>query len=354
MSKWSVKKILNKLPDDFLEHSVRDVTLLTSAIFGQTHFTTLPKYFDVHFTAIFMKVQKGQVGIYRSPGEYEKFSKTIADRIVEEPGQAKKYADELIRITDWIYSYIKKNEQFQSFMNNSDEFLDVFRDFFAYHQVVYFGGEYLVDNYIKDNYPAELHDAVQLLDKAYTYNEMVAPDLEKYFAELGVDYLLPSEVRGLGAGDKQERVKDRSPLYLEGEEIVLAANEADELARAIGDRQSKRYEGKMEAKGMGICGGVYKGRAKVITQFDELDEIQPGEVLVTPITRPQFNDQIKEAGAIVSDLGGLLSHPSILAREYGIPCVVGTEIATKIIETGDEVEVDADKGVVKVIKMEGK
>ena len=58
----------------------------------------------------------------------------------------------------------------------------------------------------------------------------------------------------------------------------------------------------------------------------------------------------KKAGGIVTDEGGITSHAAIIAREFKIPCVVGTKIATQIIKTGDLVEVNADKGIVKIIK----
>ncbi|MBU3965123.1 hypothetical protein KKA96_01965, partial [Patescibacteria group bacterium] len=69
-----------------------------------------------------------------------------------------------------------------------------------------------------------------------------------------------------------------------------------------------------------------------------------------PMTRPEHLMGMKKAGAIITDDGGITCHAAIIARELGIPCIIGTKIATKVLKDGDLAEVDADKGVVKIIK----
>ncbi|GAG36014.1 unnamed protein product, partial [marine sediment metagenome] len=72
--------------------------------------------------------------------------------------------------------------------------------------------------------------------------------------------------------------------------------------------------------------------------------------LVTPMTNPSFVPAMQKAKAILTDQGGLLCHAAIMSRELDIPCVIGTKIATKVLKDGDLVEVDADKGVIRIIK----
>jgi len=67
------------------------------------------------------------------------------------------------------------------------------------------------------------------------------------------------------------------------------------------------------------------------------------------MTSPDFMPVIKKCSAIVTNLGGITSHAAIISREFGIPCIVGTKNATEILNTGDMVEVDADKGIVRII-----
>ncbi len=77
--------------------------------------------------------------------------------------------------------------------------------------------------------------------------------------------------------------------------------------------------------------------------------IQKGEILVCEMTTPDYIVHIKNAAAIVTDKGGILCHAAIVAREFHIPCIVGTNNATSLLKEGDVVEIDADKGIVKLI-----
>ena len=109
-------------------------------------------------------------------------------------------------------------------------------------------------------------------------------------------------------------------------------------------------------KGQVANKGIVSGSAMVIfvrdiKQFSKDSEaFEVGEILVTTMTSPVMMPIIKKAAAIVTDEGGICSHAAVSAREFNIPCIVGTKIATKVLKDGDLVEVDADKGVVKILK----
>ena len=110
----------------------------------------------------------------------------------------------------------------------------------------------------------------------------------------------------------------------------------------------KKSEGKT-VRGISVSAGQYEGRARVIDNIDNLSEIQKGEVLVARSTSTAFNYVLPLVGAIVTDRGGLMSHAAIVAREYGLPGVVGCQVATKMIPNGARVRVDADKGEVTIL-----
>ncbi|MBU3906524.1 phosphoenolpyruvate synthase, partial [Patescibacteria group bacterium] len=74
------------------------------------------------------------------------------------------------------------------------------------------------------------------------------------------------------------------------------------------------------------------------------------DILVAGMTSPEFIIVMKKAKAIITDHGGMTSHAAIVSRELGVPCIVGTKIATQVLKDGDLVEVDADQGVIKIIK----
>lgn len=96
--------------------------------------------------------------------------------------------------------------------------------------------------------------------------------------------------------------------------------------------------------------GMAKGRVRIINSLEaDRGKFKKGEILVTGMTRPEFVPLMSMASAIITDEGGITCHAAIISRELGIPCVIGTRVATKILHNRDLVEVDADKGVVRII-----
>ncbi len=101
--------------------------------------------------------------------------------------------------------------------------------------------------------------------------------------------------------------------------------------------------------GIGVSGGTARGKARVITDPADPRGIEPGEVLVAPLTDPAWTPLFLAASAVVVDVGALQSHAAIVARELGIPAVVSVEHASAWIRDGDELDVDGDRGVVRIL-----
>ena len=101
--------------------------------------------------------------------------------------------------------------------------------------------------------------------------------------------------------------------------------------------------------GKPVSPGVYEGVARVIGRPADFDRLNQGDVLVTSSTSAAFNVVLPLIGAIVTDRGGQLSHAAIVAREYGLPAVVGTLKATSVIPDGARVRVDGGSGRVDVL-----
>jgi pyruvate,water dikinase len=95
--------------------------------------------------------------------------------------------------------------------------------------------------------------------------------------------------------------------------------------------------------------GVAEGRARVITQPSQLGQLQDGEILVAPSTSTSWTPVFGRLAAAVSDSGGVMCHAAIVAREYGLPAVVGTLTATTLIRTGARIRVDGTAGVVTIL-----
>jgi pyruvate,water dikinase len=102
-------------------------------------------------------------------------------------------------------------------------------------------------------------------------------------------------------------------------------------------------------RGLAVSPGVVTGPARVVLRADTRVQVLPGEILVAPFTDPGWTPYFLQAAAIVTELGGLLSHGSIIAREYGIPAVVNIGPATGFITTGQMLEVDGNRGEVRIL-----
>lgn len=103
-------------------------------------------------------------------------------------------------------------------------------------------------------------------------------------------------------------------------------------------------------EGKGVSKGKIKGVAKIVLNADEAHKIEKGDIIICDITTPDYMHALHKVSAIVANIGGFTSHSAIVAREFNIPCVVGTKHATNIFKDNDIVEVDADKGIVRKIK----
>ncbi len=104
-----------------------------------------------------------------------------------------------------------------------------------------------------------------------------------------------------------------------------------------------------ELNGLGVSPGTATGKARVILRADTEQQLLAGEILVAPFTDPGWTPYFVPASAIVMDEGGVISHGSIVAREYGIPAVVNVGSATKIIKTGQKIQVDGNLGIVRIV-----
>jgi len=114
--------------------------------------------------------------------------------------------------------------------------------------------------------------------------------------------------------------------------------------------EEEKIDGIFEIQGVTAMGGNVRGVVKIIRTKNEISRIKNGDILVTQMTSPDYVPAIKISSAIITDEGGSLCHAAIVSRELGIPCIIGTKIATQALKDGDLVEVDADNGVVKILE----
>ena len=185
---------------------------------------------------------------------------------------------------------------------------------------------------------------------------------EILFKENDVDYgLMPYYTLGelLQGKDYLKKCLDDLKKRPDGFTFFIPHDGLTEMAYgdiAIMEKKIKDYFSKNIAvendiiKGQTGARGKVTGRVKVVLEAGRVKDFKKGDILVTGMTRPEFVPLMKKATAVITDEGGITCHAAIISRELGIPCVIGTKIATQILKDGDMVRVDATRGIVKILE----
>lgn len=166
-------------------------------------------------------------------------------------------------------------------------------------------------------------------------------------------YLDPECIEKLASGtDVSAELAERQKFF-----VVTSRDDGGESYTGVAARDALKERGidldvpqdVTELKGQIAHGGVKRGTVRLLKSSSYDGEFQDGDILVSGMTTPDFIMFMKRAGAIITDEGGITCHAAIVSRELGKPCIIGTKIATKVLKDGDTVEVDAEKGIVKII-----
>ncbi len=136
--------------------------------------------------------------------------------------------------------------------------------------------------------------------------------------------------------------------------VMLWGVTTDKVNEWLKGVAAPRPEEVTEVKGFASSAGLVEGQARVLRLLEDIVDLKPGEILVCPSTNPSWAPVFTKIKAAVTDIGGLTSHAAIVCREYGLPSVTGTGVATSVIKTGDTIKVDGDQGSVSIVKRAGK
>lgn len=104
----------------------------------------------------------------------------------------------------------------------------------------------------------------------------------------------------------------------------------------------------MELNGVPASFGRVEGKARIVLKLTDIEKVENGEIIICKQTDPSFITALAKAGGIVTEIGGIVAHAAIIAREFGIPCVVQVKKATEIIKNGDFIFVDGDLGKITI------
>lgn len=200
----------------------------------------------------------------------------------------------------------------------------------------------------------ERKEALRLRAKAVAFlddsDRIIVATLKQLYPALGdlVFYIGLNELRS-EAIPSIEILKARSRHFLLFRGEIRADMSLEDLLSEQGITIFKeKPESQTTLKGQVAMQGKVSGRARVIKKKSEIPTLLDGEILVTAMTVPDYLPAMKKAAGFVTDEGGITCHAAIVARELGKPCVIGTKFATQLIQTGDLLEVDAERGIVTI------
>lgn len=331
-------------------------TFISCSYWGHQYFESLKKVLNVNFEHTLFIHKKGTVSFYVRSDEFRKLGKYLANIVDKNPELTKEWLNELKENTDILLSIMKQLENKIPSSKEYKEFLLYYDRHLPYHNFMKKTVDFLsvetLNKYLplfkdariySESVYSETEKFFRLLTKTIAQKEkrnadnltcLIQPELEEYIK----NGRLPNE-------DLLKTRYDQSALYFENNKLKLCfGKDVGKLEDLIIRNQQKNNN---VVKGISAFPGKVSGLAKIILNPLDGLEFNKNDILITGMTRPEFLPYIKKSSAIVTDAGGILCHAAIIARELKIPCVVGTETATKIIQDGQKIEVNADKGIVR-------
>ena len=210
---------------------------------------------------------------------------------------------------------------------------------------------FLIEINLNDNIAAD-----KQVELDYLFQKYLKEKLQDYYIDEITDFLTFGELMELlgrpSAIKKYENRKmniKRAVWPRDGKLNFHYFEEAKEFEKVRSFIQSPIFKFR-KIVGTVACRGKAEGNVHIVRGLESLKTFKEGFILVAEQTQPAYVLVMAKAKAIVTDVGGITSHAAIVSREFGIPCIVGTKIATKVLKDGDLVEVDAEKGIVRKLE----
>lgn len=269
---------------------------------------------------------------YLAPATSE-VNKKIGD-LISERGGLEKISEEADRIQNEIIENKKAIDGFRLSLN--EELSDLF-DFMQ------------ISMYIRDIRRDPLQKVFTVLSNAireFFYRKGIRPEDAAF--GLYSDFLHGLHKSPEYSQEIERRKKQGVTVFFSDEEIIFEYGEVKEKAQALFKAMDKGTS--LRLLGNVAYQGSARGVVKIILNENDFPKFRTGEILVTSMTRPEFVPLMKKAAAVITDEGGITCHAAIVSRELKIPCIIGTKNATRVLNDGDFVEIDAENGTVTILK----
>lgn len=349
------KNISEILKKDWIKNWSGNWSLLFASFYGDNYSKGLKTLVGKGFDNNLITSENGVRSNYLPQNELDNLGQLFAEQIAKE-GVAEEWARLVFERTDKVMALISKMDKKDIF---DKEDYSLLRDAYEEHVPPNFAIKKVADYLSADL----MEKYMELFSKVRVYTEPVYGEISRMLAKVVgsltnispelVSFITKKEIEKfldkgkiISIKDLEERKKGCAFLFdSNGEVTYLSQSDLIEINDTlIGKRDVLEIKGQIAYK------GVAKGVVRIISDPFNYKIFNEGDVLVTGMTRPEYLALMQKSGAFVTDAGGLLSHAAIVARELKKPCIIGTKIATKVLKDGDLVEVDAEKGIVTILK----
>lgn len=333
-------------------------TFISCSYWGPQYHTSLKRILKIGFNHILFIHHKGTASFYVSEKEFRSLGRYLANKSTKNNNFAKNFCQSLKRNTDILLSLMEKLGDKIPSLSEYNKFLTAFDNHLAFHVFVkktidflppetlkkllpYFKGARLYSERVYSQSEIFFRNVMKTVAKKEKYNHHYLTCLtQKEFEEYIAKQVLPNPAI-------LKRRFAASALYFKNNKVQLVLGEDVKKLEKLMRREQLKNKG--ELKGVSAFPGDITGVARVVPDPFKVKIFNQGDILVTGMTRPEFLPIIHKASAIVTESGGILSHAAITAREFRKPCIVGTQIATKIIKDGQKIKVNATNGIITII-----
>jgi len=364
-----ITTLVNSNKDSFLEKKwtkiwTTEYSLFSVWLFGREYSEDCKNELGFGFEDIIFLVEGDLATVYRDNEKQKEFVQFLAEKSLMDPNFKERCLNIYYDLNRRLNEYIQLPEKTAIISENLEEFIKLHRKFIAYFLVPLWSpngfDKFDVSEETKKSIYQEYETARKLTEHTY-------PEIEKFLqriflyiskkesiTEKYLRALLPEELieySKTGKLPEENVLKERYDycvlLSNLNENKIVLGKEGKEIIEKISAIDTK---GISEIKGSIANKGKVIGNVRKIFMEKEMHTFNPEEILVTTMTRPEWLPIMKKAAGFITDAGGILSHAAIVSRELNKPCIIGTGTATQILKDGDLVELDANNGIVKILK----
>ena len=331
--------------------------LLFGSLYGDIYTIGLQNLVGKFFPHNLITFENGVSANYLVTQELNDYCTHLVDQIKLDESTTHKWSEQVMHTTDLIMDFMKELDEKETFIKADYCQLQDLRQQitvanFSIKKVI----DYLPDN-LKDK-NLELFSKVRVYtEPVYNETDRLLKKIAKFFlgdklSDKAISVIVKEEMDNFfeksvipNNNNLENRYAGCALLFdAQGKCQIFQGEEYGEIMQAITKQSLNR-----EIKGMVAYKGKARGRVRIVLDPNHAPNFEEGDILVAGMTRPEYLSLMKKSVAFVTDAGGLLSHAAIVARELKKPCIVGTEVATKVLKDGDMVEVDAELGIIKIL-----